>query len=219
RGGLPRACFVQAVIGNEKRWLGFRIGGDALANVCYFVRQHAGASWRLAQPKWNGRRRAVCILHSNAAGFDAFDAPRVSAEQEYVSGEALDGEILVQSPDGFAVRFRDHSVVCVLRNRSSGSDGGEARPAPALDTPVHLVAVPQCPGSSTRRRKSFGKHFDNISEILASEIAVRVGRTESFIEIVFRPAVRGSRGDDLLREDIERILRNFDAFEMALANR
>jgi hypothetical protein len=63
------------------------------------------------------------IFHAHPAGFHALDTPGVSAQQEDISDQALHCKIFVQSPYSFGIGFRNHRVICVLRDRSAGSDG------------------------------------------------------------------------------------------------
>jgi hypothetical protein len=56
------------------------------------------ACGRLAAPERNGRRGSARVLDKHATGPDAQDAPRSVAEEEYIAGEALDREVLVDCP-------------------------------------------------------------------------------------------------------------------------
>src|SRR5581483_436171 len=91
---------------------------DFLPQVGDVRRQLFGSRRRLAQPEGNSRRCAVCIFYddSTRSAFYAPDAPRRVAQQYYVSRQALDRKVFIQSAndctlglgyDGVQRRFRD----------------------------------------------------------------------------------------------------------------
>ena len=102
----------------------------------------------------------------------------MGSEQEHVSDQTFDREILVQRSDGFVIRLGDDRVVRVLRNRAAGGDRGETRAAPALDAAVHPVAMQQRTASAARGCDAFGEHLDDRVEILARKIAVGISGTD-----------------------------------------
>src|SRR5262249_33222153 len=90
---------------------------DLFTEVGDFFGKFDGPSWGLAVPKRDGRSGAARIFDTNASGFDAANAPRRRAEQEYVSCKALDRKVLINSADNRLLWFGDDVVVCILRNR------------------------------------------------------------------------------------------------------
>ena len=65
---------------------------------------------------------------------------------------------------------------------------------------------------------AFGEHAHHGVEILAREIAVRIGAAHEREELVFAVLARGDFGDDLLREHVERMLGDAQAVELAAAH-
>ena len=60
-----------------------------------------------------------------------------------------------------------------------------------------------------------GEHVENGFENRAGEMMRRARRSGRVEEVVDVPLVEGDDGDDLLRENIERIARVVDAFDLA----
>src|SRR5439155_4822148 len=112
-------------------------------------------------------RRAVSVLHPHAARLDAADAPRIVAEKEYVAGEALDGEILVELPDDDSLGLRDHLVLRGVGDGPAARHRREPRPAPAADLACQCVAMEPCADEPARSpRDSLRVHLDDVVEVL-----------------------------------------------------
>ena len=126
-------------------------------NLRNFARELIGAPRRFAIPERNGWRRAVRILHANAARFHAPDAPGRGAQQEDVARQALDGEIFVQRSDRRAFGFGDHQIVGGLRNGSAGSDGRQPRAAPPAHPAVDLIAMQERSAAAALRGDAVAK--------------------------------------------------------------
>ena len=56
------------------------------------------------------------------------------------------------------------------------------------------------------------------SKSLRGEIAIRIGAADQGVQIVFAPVLAGGGGDDLLRQNIERVLGDLDALQIAVAD-
>src|SRR5947209_14085539 len=108
-----------------------RARSDRLTHTRNRRRELGGTSGRFSQPERDGRFCAVRIFHPDLPAADMPDAPGLRAEQEYVAGEALNREILVDGADGLALRLDNYRVGRRLRDRASRSDGGEPCAAPA----------------------------------------------------------------------------------------
>ena len=65
------------------------------------------------------------------------------------------------------------------------------------------------------RRDAFGQHLDDRVEVLAIQIAIRIGAADQRVEIVFLPIASGGLGDNLLRQNVERSFRNFQPVQFA----
>ena len=118
------------------------------------------------------------------------------------------GEILIEGPDGLALRFDDDRIVRVFRNRSAGSNGGKPCAAPAFHASVDLIAMEHCTATPAGGCDALGEHGDHGIEIFARQCPIRVGAADHCIQAVLTPAFHGGRGDNLLGEDVERIFRD-----------
>ena len=104
------------------------------------------AAGRFAAPEGDAGAAPWASSTRTRPGFDAADAPGSGAQQEDVAGHALDGEIFIHGADRGAFRLGHHQVVRVIGDGAAGSDGGEARAAPAAHD-----AVDGDRGAGTRR--------------------------------------------------------------------
>ena len=178
---------------------------DGRAQRGDFVRQLDRAAGALAVPERDRRRRAARVLHANHARFDAPDLPRRRAEQEDVARHAFHGEVFVHRADDVAVGFRDDVVVRGLGDRAARRDGRHARAAPRPQPAVDAVMVQERAAAPARGRDAVGQHRDDVVEVVAREVAVRIGRAHGAVQRVDIPFFfRGAERHELLREDVER---------------
>ena len=64
---------------------------------------------------------------------------------------------------------------------------------------------------SMARREALGEHADDVEVLVAREISVRMRARQHVEQRVFGPFARRDLGDDLLREDVERLRGDVDA--------
>ena len=158
------------------------------------------------------------IFDSNSSGLHAFDSPGMGSQEKNISCEAFNCKILVEGSYRLGLRFHDDRVIRVLRNRTARGYGSKTRAAPALHATVYLIPVEQSAASPTRGRDAFRKHLDHIIEIVPGKIAVGIGRAKERIKIVFFPWTGRSSCNDLLGQDIERVFRDLNPFELTFSN-
>ena len=113
------------------------------------------------------------ILHAHHAALDADDAIGRVAELEDVTGEAFDGEILVDRADDHVFWLEQDLEIGIVRDRAAGGDRREPRPAPPAQAAVDLVAMDQRAPPSAPRGEAVGEHAQHRCESLARKIAVR----------------------------------------------
>src|SRR5258705_399386 len=82
------------------------------------------------------------------------------------------------------------------------------RSAPAAQPAVDAITVEVRRAPAAPTGDSFRKHLDHRVEVLAREIAERIGASHQPPEIFFDQLLARRRGDDLLRQDVERVARN-----------
>ena len=141
------------------------------------------------------------------------------AQQEHVAGHALDRPVLVHGADRGVVGIEHDLVVAELRDRAARAQRRQARAAPAAQPAVHLVAVQVGGAPALGRVEAVGQHREHGLEVRARELAVRPRLAHAREERVLAPVVAGAGRDDLLREDVERRLREHDLVEPAGVHR
>ena len=210
--GLLGASCVEAALTGEPRHR-VLVVGDRLPHVRHFVRELDRASGRLAAPERNRGGRAVCVLHTHAARFDASNAPRIRAEQKHVARQALDGEVLVQGADDGTFGLGDHEVLRVVWNGAARGNRREPRPAASTDHAVHFVPMEISTAAPAAGRDPFGEHGDHGVEVPARKAAIGIGTADQRKQVVLAPRLAGRGGDDLLRKHIEGPVRELERIE------
>ena len=80
---------------------------------------------------------------------------------------------------------------------------------------IDCIVMNQRRASAALGAETFGKHFHYAVEFFAGDIAIWPGRTDKLEELIFIPILGGSRGDNLLGQDIQRLFRNGQAIKLA----
>ena len=81
---------------------------------------------------------------------------------------------------------------------------------------VHLVAIEIRAVTSATCGDALGEHLQNVFEFLTRQIAIRIGAPNHLEQFVLVPLFAAQHGDDLLRQDVERLVGNHDAIEIQL---
>ena len=159
------------------------------------------------------------ILDADGAAFDPQYAERRIAQLENVALQTLDRKVFVDRADQMTFRLQNHPVIGVVRN---GAARRECRQPGALAGTQHLVdrvMMQQRASAPAARAEPFREHPHAFVEFLAAQFPVRVRAAHETEQLVFAPFARRDFGGYLLREDIERVLRNLQAVQFATANR
>ena len=186
------------------------------------ARQLVAPRRRLAEPEWNGRRRAFRIGHANGAAGHLQDLPGCISQLEDVPGVALDGEVLVQRADERLPGIQEDPIVGDLGDGSARRLREQSCASPAANSSVHLIAMQKRGTPASSCRESLGGHRHDGIEIGALEGAVRPRPARQLEEIRLRvPAsITGSGlGHDLLRQHVQRRVVLNDCIELAAPNR
>ena len=168
-------------------------------------RQLIGAPGRLAEPEGDRRRLTARVLDPDAALLDAQNAVRHVAELEDIALQALDREVLVHRADELRLGLENHLVVGVVRNGAPGGERGESRPAPPLHPVVHAVVMDERAVPAAARAVALREHAHDLVELGALEVAAGIRPAQQVVEPRLVPLARRHFGDDLLREDVERL--------------
>ena len=146
------------------------------------------------------------VFHPDLARLDPPDPPGAVAQEEDVAGQALDGEIFIEAADECFRGFLDDVVIRRVGDRAAGSDRGEARAAPALDSPVHPVMVKVGASAARLGGDSLGQHTEDFTPFPVCQIPVWKGAADHFEKLGFPHIPCRGRGDHLLGEDVEGFL-------------
>ena len=155
------------------------------------------------------------VQNPNFARANTLDFVRAVAELEDVAGEAFNREIFIQGANKNFGRFENYTIVTRVRNRAAICDRRQARAASATDAPVHRIVMQISSAASTSCRESFRKHAHHFIEFFTLQILEWIRTRDHLKQRIFRPFHRRGRRDDLLRENIEWLLGNFQMIQFA----
>ena len=109
----------------------------------------------------------MSILHTNAAGLHALDAPGGGARQKNIARQAFHSKIFIERPHHFAFGLCHYIVVRCFGNRATGSNGCQTRASSAAHAPIYLVAMQMGSVASALCGDSIGQHGHNPVELAA----------------------------------------------------
>ncbi len=193
--------------------------GNFCAQTRHGERQLVAATWRLAEPEWNRRWQALCVLDAQFATLDAQHAICRVAKLENVAGHALDCEILVHRADFLCRRFEHDLVIGGVGDRAARGDRGQPRTTARTQYAIDRVAMQIRRTRAAPRRVALGEHAQDLAERLDWKISEWLRATNQFEQLLFVPLAAGDFGDDLLCEHIERVALYVQRIELAAAHR
>ena len=155
------------------------------------------------------------IFHKDAARLHAADAPGTVSEEHDVAAQTFHGEILVDGANVGAFRLSHHGVKRIVGNRAAARDRRETTSPPRPYSAIHPVAMQIRAVAAAASVDALREHGDDFIEIAALEIAIRVGAPHQCKKIIFAPVLGRASGHNLLRQNVQRILRDADAIEVA----
>jgi hypothetical protein len=162
---------------------------------------------------------AVSVFDADAAALDAEDAVGDVAELENIALEALHGEIFVDGPNDSGLRFEDHLEIGVVGDRPARGDGGEACTAAATKLMVHGVVIDQRAVTPASGGEAFSQHADDFVKFRLFQRAVGICTAKQLEQACLIPLTRGDLGDNLLCQDVQRLLWDAEAVELAPPHR
>ncbi len=194
-------------------------GGDLLAEVGDAVGEDGGALRGLALPEGQAGRGAVGVFDEDAAGgLDALDAPAGVAEEDDVAGAGVDGEVFIQSCNLDVFGLEEDAVEGGVGDGAAVGDGGHAGAAAGVEMAVDAVAEEVGAVAAAAGLDAGVEQGEDLVEAGAGEVAVGVGAAEDLEEGVFLPGLGGAAGDDLLHEDVDGLVGDLEAVELAGAH-
>src|SRR6202008_5173761 len=97
-------------------------------------------------------------------------------------------------------------------------DSYQTAPSPAMKPSLDAVAEKISAMPTPSGVDSFGKHFHDGVKLSSFEVAVGIRSPYENEELILFPILAGTHGHNLLRQDVQRGFRNFDAVQMAFAH-
>ena len=159
------------------------------------------------------------ILDPHRAPLDPQYPIRGVAELEHIALQALDREVLIDRAHQMTFRLQHDPVVGVVRN---GAARGDRRESGALARTQHLidrVVMQQRCAAPAARAEALRQHVHALVEFFAPQCAVGIRAAHQREQLILGAFARRHLGGDLLRQHVERVLRNGQAIQLAAAHR
>src|SRR5208283_4202011 len=182
------------------------------------LRQLIRAPRRFAKPERNVWRRSMRVCNTDGAALDTQNTIGLIAELENIASHAFDGKILMHTADEEIAGLEKDAVIGVVGDSAAGGHRSQARSAPAAQDTVDAVMMDQGAAPAALCAEAFGKHENHAFKIGAGQIAIGPGAAQQGQELVLMPFSRRHFGGDLLGEDIERLLGDFEPVELSPAD-
>ena len=154
----------------------------------------------------------------DAVDGDLLDAPRRRAEHEALADAALVHHLLVELADAPAVG-QEHAEEAAVGDRAAALHRDRCAPSRATD--ATFDAVPHDARSQTGEpigRIAAREHVERLAERVVGEVGEVRAPAHERVQVVDAPLVDRARGDDLLREHVERVARVAHLLDEALAH-
>ena len=154
------------------------------------------------------------VLDPDRPALDALNAIRRVAELKNIARHALDGEILVHGADDQVLGLEQHLVIGRVGDRAARGQRGRPRAAPAAQNAIDRVAMDERAAPASTGGEALGQHAHDRVEILPAQGTERPAAAQPIIERGLRPILRRHFCDDLLRQHVERPLRDDQAVKL-----
>src|SRR5437016_757826 len=175
---------------------------DLLSQLRDVCREFVGPCRCFATPERNGRWRSLRILYQDAARRDSPDPPGSVTQQHDIASDAFYGEVFIYRADDGAFGLRHHGVQRILWNGAAAGNRCQTTATAGADDAVYTVAMKVSRITSARSGDTFGKHPEDLVEVRACKLAIRIGVTHSLQQFRFIPIFRSTHGYDLLRQNV-----------------
>ena len=158
------------------------------------------------------------IFDAHHAALDALDPVALVAELKDIASEALDREIFIHGPDEMVLGFEQHLIVGIVRDGAAGGERRQPRATPAAQQPIDAVMMDERTAPAAPGAKTVGQHLNDRRKILPRQVSIRPCPTHQRVKLVLAVFTCGDLGDDLLRQHVERLLRDGETVELAAAH-
>ena len=157
---------------------------DPCSQVRNLIRQLTGSPRRLSAPKRQRRCGAMSILHPKPARLHTSNAPRGGAQQKDVTGETLNGKILINRSHCYLVWFRHHQVIGVIRNGTATCNCRQSCAAASPNGPIHTVQMQIGTSTPPGGSDAIGQHVEHRIKCSARQRGIRTGRSNQREQII-----------------------------------
>src|SRR5262252_2836208 len=176
-------------------------------------RELIGPARRLAEPERNCWWLSVGVFDPDGPAFHPLNPIGPVAELEYVTRHALDREVFIHGADHAVFGLKYHPVVGGIRNGAARGQRGRARAAAGPQDMVDTVAMNQRTIAASARRETLSQHTDDGVEVIACQLAEGPCAPQPIVECRFVPISSRNLGRDLLRQHVERSVRDYKPIE------
>ena len=208
RGLLVEAALRDELGGSVRGLHGVELAGQASDRAP----QLDGAPGTIAVPERHLARFSRRGTHQDPIEPDLLDAPRRRAEKKDVAGVRLEDHLFVELSDAATgavlLAGQKDTVESTIRNGAGVRHGDALGATASSDAPLH--AIPRDAGPQLTelvRWIAAAQHVENGVEGGAGQLREGRGRADERVEVLDAQLVQSDDGDDLLRQDIERIAR------------
>ncbi len=137
---------------------------------------------------------------------------------ENIPGHTLDGEVFInRSDEGFG-GLQHHAIISIIGNSAAGSQRHQPRATAGPHTVVHGIVMNESGAAAAFCAEAFREHSENVIEFLTRQVAIRPGRAHEVKKLLLIPILACGARDDLLSEDIQRLLGDQQAIQFTLAH-
>ncbi len=155
------------------------------------------------------------VFHPHRSAFHPQDAIGMIAELEHIAGQTLNGEILVYAADKNVFGFQQNLVIGIVGNGTARGQRRQPRSSASTQHMIDAIMMDERAAPAQPRAEAVAQHVHDLREILAGQGAIRPGAPDHLEQPVLAPLPCCGFRNDLLREHVQRILRNAEPVELA----
>src|SRR5215510_8856286 len=148
------------------------------------------------------------IEHAHLSGPNSFNLVGIISELKDIAGQTLDGKVFIKCADKSFGWLEDDSIIRGVGNRAAIGYRRQASAATSTEAMIDRIMVQVSPAASTARGEAFRQHADNFVKFFTGKISKGISTTYHFEQCIFCPFFRRDGGDNLLRQNIQRLFRN-----------
>src|SRR5580658_9614027 len=161
---------------------------DLFTQCAHTLTKNAGSLRCFSGPERKRRRRAMRVLYEHATrGFNPLDPPTRVTKQNYIARTRIDGKMFVERRDLHSFRLQNYVEQSRIRNGAAVRNGNHPRAAACVQLALDAIMQQIGAVATPARLDSIRKNSDHFFKLPPSQVAIRVGAPENFIEGLFIP--------------------------------